>query len=65
MEFVNEINEKEESVKVDSNSLEIGYIKYTSEDISFEIKDVKVKDVQGLREFLWEIIDEIDSKEGR
>ena len=65
MEFVNEINEKEESVKVDSNSLEIGYIKYTSEDVSFEIKDVKVKDVQGLREFLWEIIDEIDSKEGR
>tara|TARA_B110000495_G_scaffold36784_1_gene29518 strand:+ start:2602 stop:2799 length:198 start_codon:yes stop_codon:yes gene_type:complete len=65
MEFVNEINEKEESVKEDSNSLEIGYIKYTSEDISFEIKDVKVKDVQGLREFLWEIIDEIDSKEGR
>ena len=65
MEFVNEINEKEESVKVDSNSLEIGYIKYTSEDISFEIKDVKDKDVQGLREFLWEIIDEIDSKEGR
>ena len=65
MEFVNEINEKEESVKEDSNSLEIGYIKYTSEDVSFEIKDVKVKDVQGLREFLWEIIDEIDSKEGR
>lgn len=65
MEFVDEIPEEEESLKPGANSLEIGYIKYTSEDVTFEIKDVKVKDVQGLREFLWEIIDEIDSKEGR
>jgi len=65
MEFVDEIPEEEKSVKPGTNALEIGYIKYTSEDVTFEIKDVKVKDVQGLREFLWEIIDEIDSKEGR
>tara|TARA_B110000914_G_C15163990_1_gene309695 strand:+ start:83 stop:277 length:195 start_codon:yes stop_codon:yes gene_type:complete len=64
MDFVDEIPE-EGLIKDALNSLEIGYIKYTSEDITFEIKDVKVKDVQGLREFLWEIIDEIDNKEGR
>ena len=59
MEFVNEINEKENGKpKKPENSLEIGHIKYENEGVKFEIKDVKVKSVDDLRDFIYELIDE-------
>ena len=49
MEFVNEINEKEEKkhkAKKAPTTLQIGFIKYKNGDIEFELKDVKVTDVE-------------------
>tara|TARA_B110000495_G_C22831054_1_gene484890 strand:+ start:78 stop:284 length:207 start_codon:yes stop_codon:yes gene_type:complete len=64
MEFVNEISEKENAKPENNGSLEIGYIKFTNgEGVEFEVKDVKVNDVQGLREFIWELIDEVEVRE--
>lgn len=63
MEFVNEINEKEEKkekAKRPPTSLQIGFVKYKNGDIEFELKDVKVTDVESLREFFWEVIDELE-----
>tara|TARA_B100000929_G_scaffold115635_1_gene91767 strand:+ start:762 stop:953 length:192 start_codon:yes stop_codon:yes gene_type:complete len=57
MEFVNEINEREKAKKVE-NSLEIGHIKYENNGVKFEIKDVAVKDVDSLRDFIYELLDE-------
>ena len=59
MEFVNEINERENpEPKKAENSLEIGHIKYENDGVKFEIKDVKVKDVDTLRDFIYELMDE-------
>jgi hypothetical protein len=59
MEFVNEINEKENPPeKKVENSLEIGHIKYKNDGHMFEIKDVKVKDFDSLRDFIYELMDE-------
>jgi hypothetical protein len=57
MEFVDEIPEEQESKRVE-NSLEIGLIKFKNGPVNFEIKDVKVKDVEGLREFIEELLQE-------
>ena len=57
MEFVNEINEREKAKKAE-NSLEIGHIKYENNGVKFEIKDVAVKDVDSLRDFIYELLDE-------
>tara|TARA_B110000495_G_C22987562_1_gene581177 strand:- start:891 stop:1100 length:210 start_codon:yes stop_codon:yes gene_type:complete len=66
MEFVNEIPKDEAEVPVigKPSSLEIGYVRFTSPDIKFELKDIKVTDVQTLRDFLWELVDEMDKNEG-
>ena len=56
---MNEINERENpKPKKPENSLEIGHIKYENEGVKFEIKDVKVKDVDTLRDFIYELMDE-------
>ena len=63
MEFVNEINEKENKKpkpKASASSLEIGFVRYKNGDINFELKDVKVRDVETLREFFWELVDELE-----
>ena len=65
MEFVNEINEKENrkpkhKPKAPLSSLEIGFVRYKNGDVSFELKDVKVRDVDTLREFFWELVDELE-----
>ena len=64
MEFVNEINEKANKRSKNKpgaphSSLEIGSVRYRNGDINFELKDVKVTDVQTFREFFWEVIDEL------
>ena len=64
MEFVNEINEKEKEKKKQKprgpvSSLEIGFVRYKNGDVSFELKDVKVQDVDTLRDFFWELVDEL------
>ena len=59
MEFVNEINEKENGKPIKAeNSLEIGHIKYENNGVKFEIKDVKDKDVDTLRDFFYELMEE-------
>ena len=60
MEFVNEINERENPKpdKKAENSLEIVHIKYENDGVKFEIKDVKVKDADSLRDFIYELMDE-------
>lgn len=65
MEFVNEIPKDEEELPKTGNdsSLEIGYVRFTSPDVKFELKDIKVKDVQTLRDFLWELVDEMENYE--
>jgi len=65
MEFVNEINEKEKEKKKQKprgpvSSLEIGFVRYKNGDVSFELKDVKVQDVDTLRDFFWELVDELE-----
>jgi hypothetical protein len=67
MEFVNEIPKDEDGNKAiaetPDSSLEIGYVRFTSPNIKFELKDIKVKDVTTLRDFLWELVDEIENSE--
>ena len=63
MEFVNEINEKEnkkQKPKGPVSSLEIGFVRYKNGDVSFELEDVKVRDVDTLRDFFWELVDELE-----
>ena len=65
MEFVNEINEKEKEKKKQKprgpvSSLEIGFVRYKNGDVSFELKDVKVQDVDTLRDFFRELVDELE-----
>ena len=42
------------------SSLEIGFVRYKNGDVSFELKDVKVQDVDTLRDFFWELVDELE-----
>ena len=65
MEFVNEINEKENKKpkhkpRVPQSSLQIGYVRYKNGDVEFELKDIKVTDVETLRAFFWELVDELE-----
>jgi hypothetical protein len=57
MEFVNEI-ESTEKGDSSNNSLVIGHILYKDGDQMFEIKDVRIKDFNTFRDFIYEMIDE-------
>ena len=58
MEFMDTVPNEEETKQ--ENSLEIGMIRYKNGDVNFELKNVTVRDLEGLRAFIFDVMEDFE-----